>query len=257
MAHLLACFPEVPAFTGQKPHLPTWHPQSQGKSSDPPPPVLCFTTPLRAPLVSARRRQWHPTPVLLPGKSHRKRSLVGCSPWGRGESDTTEQLHFHFSLSCIGEGKGNPLQCSCLENHRDGGVWRAAVYGVAESRTRLKRLSSSSSSNSVSQSNLPPSSQPFLKSIHTSLQGSRGQFHPDPTPKLTCSHLSPFLLSTTHAGLHATLATSFFPRQFTQWVFRKHPLRARFSSVCWSTVGEEKDWIPVVVELICQWKINK
>ena len=56
----------------------------------------------------------------------------------------TEQLHFHFSLSCIGEGNGNPLQCSCLENPRDGGAWWAAVYGVAQSRTRLKRLSSSS-----------------------------------------------------------------------------------------------------------------
>ena len=58
------------------------------------------------------RRQWHPTPVLLPGKSHGRRSLVGCSPWGREESDTTEWLHFHYSLSCIGEGNGNPLQCS-------------------------------------------------------------------------------------------------------------------------------------------------
>ena len=85
-----------------------------------------------------RRRQWHPTPVLLPSKSHGRRSLVGCSPWGRLESDTTERLHFHFSLSCIGEGNGNPLQCSCLENSRDGGVWWAAVYGVAQSRTRLK-----------------------------------------------------------------------------------------------------------------------
>ena len=87
---------------------------------------------------------WHPTPVLLPGKSHGLRSLVGCSPWGREESDTTERLHFHFSLSCIGEGNGNPLQCSCLENPRDGGAWWAAVYGVTQSRTRLKRLSSSS-----------------------------------------------------------------------------------------------------------------
>ena len=57
----------------------------------------------------------------------------------------TERLHFHFSLSCIGEGNGNPLQCSCLENPRDGGAWWVAVYGVAQSRTRLKRLSSSSS----------------------------------------------------------------------------------------------------------------
>ena len=80
----------------------------------------------------------HPTPVLLPGKSHGWRSLVGCSPWGRKESDRTERLHFHFSLSCIGEGKGNPLQCSCLENPRDRGACWAAVYGVAQSRTRLK-----------------------------------------------------------------------------------------------------------------------
>ena len=75
------------------------------------------------------RRQWHPTPVLLLGKSHGRRSLVGCSPRGREESDMTERLHFHFSLLCIGEGNGNPLQCSCLENPRDG---------VAQSRTQLK-----------------------------------------------------------------------------------------------------------------------
>ena len=84
-----------------------------------------------------RRRQWHPTPVLLPGKFHGWRSLVGCSPWGCKESDMTERLHFHFSLLCTGEGNGTPLQCSCLENPRDG---------VAQSQTRLKWLSSSSSS---------------------------------------------------------------------------------------------------------------
>ena len=74
------------------------------------------------------RRQWQPTPVLLPGKSHGQRSLVGCGPWGREESDTTEQLHFHL-------GNGNPLQCSCLENPRDGGAWWATIYGVAKSQT--------------------------------------------------------------------------------------------------------------------------
>ena len=88
------------------------------------------------------RRQWHPPPVLLPGKSHGQRSLVGCNPWGCEESDTTEWLQFHFSLSWIGEGNGNPLQCSCVENPRDRGAWWAAVYGVAQSRTRLKWLSS-------------------------------------------------------------------------------------------------------------------
>ena len=71
--------------------------------------------------------------------------LCRLSPQGRQESDTTERLHFHFSLSCIGEGNGNPLQCSCLESPWDRGAWWAAVYGVAQSWTRLKRLSSSNS----------------------------------------------------------------------------------------------------------------
>ena len=71
---------------------------------------------------------------------------MGCSPRGREETDTTKRLHFHFSLSRIGEGNGNPLQCSCLENRRDRGAWWAAVYGVAQSRTQLKQLSSSSTS---------------------------------------------------------------------------------------------------------------
>ena len=92
-----------------------------------------------------RRRQWQPTPVLLPGKSHERRSLVGCNPWSCKESDMTERLHFHFSLSFIGQGNGSPLQCSCLENPRDSGAWWAAVYGVTQSWTELKRLSSSSS----------------------------------------------------------------------------------------------------------------
>ena len=93
------------------------------------------------------KRNWLPTPVLLPGKSHGQRSLVGCSLWGCEESDATERLHFHFSLSRIGEGNGNPLQCSCLENPRDGGAWWSIVHGVTKSQTRLKRLSSSSSSS--------------------------------------------------------------------------------------------------------------
>ena len=97
-----------------------------------------------SPSTIHKRRQWQPTPVLLPGKSHGRRSLVGCSPWGLEELDTTGHLHFHFSLSCIGEGNGNPLQCSCLENPRDRGAWWAAVYGVTQSRTWLKQLSSSS-----------------------------------------------------------------------------------------------------------------
>ena len=85
------------------------------------------------------RRQWRPTPVFLPGESHGRRSLVG-SNWIREQSDTTEQLHFPFSLPCIGEGNGNPLQRSCLENPRDVPAWWAAVYGAAQSRTRLSNL---------------------------------------------------------------------------------------------------------------------
>ena len=74
----------------------------------------------------------------LAWKIHGRRSLVDVQSMGSLESDTTERLHFHFSLSCIGEGNGNPLQCSCLENSRDGEAWWAAVYGVAQSWTRLK-----------------------------------------------------------------------------------------------------------------------
>ena len=92
-------------------------------------------------LLILLRCLWHTT-VLLPGKSHGRRSLVGYSPWGCEESDMTERLHFHFSLSCIGEGNGNPLQYSPSQGQRS---WWAAVYGVAQSWTRLKQFSSSSS----------------------------------------------------------------------------------------------------------------
>ena len=110
-----------------------------------------------------RRRQWHPTPVLLPGKSHGRRSLVDCSPWGRTELDTTERLHFHFSLSFIGEGNGNPLQCSCLENPRDGGAWRAAVYGVAQSRTWLSNLAATGILAPLHQQTIPYPTSPQSK----------------------------------------------------------------------------------------------
>ena len=136
------------------------------------------------------RRQWQPTPGLLPGKSHGPRSLVGCSPWGHEESIMTEELHFYFSLSCIGERNGNPLQCSCLENPRDSGAWWAAVYGVAQNQTRLKRLSSSSSSSRSWQPSAPPhphilrfrvrgTSSVFKGPlyIHTWFQGARQTFH--------------------------------------------------------------------------------
>ena len=82
--------------------------------------------------------------------------------WDLEESDTTEQLHFHFSLSCIGEGNGNPLQCSCLENPRDEGAWWAAVYGVAQSRTRLKRLSAAAAAAAVCKCHFKLSHAPWL-----------------------------------------------------------------------------------------------
>ena len=97
------------------------------------------------------RRKGQPIPVFLPGESDGQRSLASYSPWGRTELDTTERLHFHFTLSCIGERNGHPLQCSCLENPRDGGAWWAVVYGVAQSWTQLKWLSSSSNSSSSRQ----------------------------------------------------------------------------------------------------------
>ena len=144
-----------------------------------------------------RRRQWHPTPVLLPGKSHGWRSLVGCTPWVLGELDTTEQLHFHFSLSCIGEGNGKPLQCSCLENPRDGGAWWAAVYGVAQSQTPLKWLSSSSSSsifNKMSTKKCPFFPCPFYKTVflntlHMCLQQHRLLICQQPLRVIRYSHL--------------------------------------------------------------------
>ena len=110
---------------------------------------------------NTRRRHWHPTPVLLPGKSHGWRSLVGYSPWGRKASNTTERLHFHSSLSCTGEGKGNPLQCSCLENPRDGGAWWAAFLGVAQSRTRLKRFKQQQQQHIIPTTGIPAAKWPL------------------------------------------------------------------------------------------------
>ena len=119
-----------------------------------------WATPLSLFTFMHWRRKWQPTPVFLPRESHGQRRLVGCCLWGRIELDTTERLHFHFSLSCIGEGNGNPLQCSCLENPRDGGAWWAALYGVAPGRTWLKGLSSSSSRR---RSGVVPSGHPYWK----------------------------------------------------------------------------------------------
>ena len=87
------------------------------------------------------RRKWQPIPVFLTREFHGQKSLVGCHLWAQEESDMTERLHFHFSFSCIGEGNGSPLQCSCLENPRDRGAQWAAVYGVSQSQTSLKGLS--------------------------------------------------------------------------------------------------------------------
>ena len=84
----------------------------------------------------SQRRQWQPIPVFSPGKSIGWRSLVGCSLWGLYESGTAEQLHFHFSLSCIGEGNGNPLRSSCMENPMDrGALVGCSPWGCYESGT--------------------------------------------------------------------------------------------------------------------------
>ena len=110
------------------------------------------------------------------------------SPWGRKESETTERLHFHFSLSCTGEGNGNPLQCSCLENPGDGGAWGAAVCGIAQSQTRLKRLSSSSSI--VFSQLVPPSPAPAVSTSLLSMSAS---------PLLPCKQVHQYHLSRFHA----------------------------------------------------------
>ena len=95
--------------------------------------LLCSSTKphLKSRGVGRRwRRQWHPTPVLLPGKSHGWRSLMGCSPWGSDESDMTERLLSLFTfLHWRSARNGNPLQCSCLENPRDCGAWWATSMG--------------------------------------------------------------------------------------------------------------------------------
>ena len=133
----------------------------------------CLQKQFRSPLnVAIWRRQWHPTPVLLPGKSHGRRSRVGCSPWGCWGSDTTERLHFHFSLACIGEGNGNPFQGSCLENPRDGGAWWAAFYGVAQSWTLLTWLSSSSRKKKIT----PGWESPFIFCISVFLTNDLTEF---------------------------------------------------------------------------------
>ena len=120
-------------------------------------------------LRATRRRQWHSTPVLLPGKSHGWRSLVGYSPWGLEVSDKTERTSLSLFTSMYWRRKWQPLQCSCLENPRDGGAWWAAVYGVAQSWTRLKRLSSSSSSSRATEEILLVSSFPsFLRFLCSS-----------------------------------------------------------------------------------------
>ena len=135
------------------------------------------------------RRKWQPTPVFLPGESQGRGSLVGCCRWGHTESDTSEWLHFFFSLSCIGEGNGNPLQCSCLENPRDGGAWWAAIYGVAQSRTRLKQLSSSSSSSRV------------LPGVHTHLSAKMDSTK-EAYGELASHSITPLLTSAGAVGEH-------------------------------------------------------
>ena len=106
----------------------------------------------------------------------------GLQSMGSLESDATERLHFHFSLSCIGEGQGNPLQCSGLENPRDGGAWWAAIYGVAQSWTWLKWLSSSSNMPIKHESNVFHSLSwlRYLLSPHAGVVFSQSELKPLP-----------------------------------------------------------------------------
>ena len=164
-----------------------------------------------------RRRQWHPTPVLLPGKFHGRRSLVGCSPWGRWESDTTERLHFHFSLSCIGEGNGRPLQCSCLENPRAARAWWAAVYGVTQSRTRLKRLSSSSR-DTLTNLGLPPPSSSTSETSLVHMVDPSAQFN----KSLKLIHFAVFfiyVLQLSSRSLILSAASLSLLLTFCSWIF--------------------------------------
>ena len=122
------------------------------------------------------RRQWHPTPV-LPGKSHGWRSLVGCSPWGREESEMTERFHFHFSLSCIGEGNGNPLQCSCLENPRDRepvGLPSMGLHRVRHNRSDLAAAHTSKVMLKILQARLQQYVKRELPDIQAGFRKGRG-----------------------------------------------------------------------------------
>ena len=138
---------------------------------------------------------------------------MGCSPWDREESDTTKQLHFHFSLSCIGEGNGNPLQCSCLENPRDGGAWWAAIYGVAQSRTRLKQLSSSSSSSDNEQPHSGPVGGRVEKQLPSFDVTCSSFCHILVVQSLSCVHLFVTSWTAAHQGsLSFTISWSLFKR---------------------------------------------
>ena len=116
---------------GIEPHIPCIERQTLNHWTSREVPILTLVFIL--PVHLLWRRQWHPTPVLLPGKSHEWRSLVGCGPWGHYESDTINRLHLHFSVSRIGEGNGNPLQCSCLRipgTGEPGGLLSMGSYRV-------------------------------------------------------------------------------------------------------------------------------
>ena len=139
------------------------------------------------------RRKWQSAPVFLPGESHGQGSLVGCPPWGCKEPDTTEATYHACMHACIGEGNGNPLQYSCLENPRDRGAWWGAVYGVVQIRTWLTRLSSSSSSSSILYWNIAINNVVIVSSAQQ--RNSAIHIHVSILPKLP-----------SHSGCHMTLS---------------------------------------------------
>ena len=178
--------------------------------------------------------------MFLPGESQGWRSLEGCSPLGREESDTTERLPFHYSLSSIGEGNGNPLQFSCLQNPRDRGAWRAAVYGVAQSRTRLKWLSSSSSSSSSRLAHQASLSMGFSQQEYWSglLFPSPGDL-PDPgVIKAESIHL---LLEHCSFCLCCKLSSS-FPIASCLFVYHLRRKKLSWAGTCWWRV-QLSSWI--------------
>ena len=151
----------------------------------------------------------------------------GLQSMGSLESNMTERLHFHFSLSCIGEGNGNPLQCSCLETPRDGGAWWAAVYGVAQSRTRLKPLSSSSSSMGF-----PGGSDSKLSTCNAGDLGSSPESGRSPVEGNGYTLQYSCLENSMDRGAWQAIVQGVAESDMTEQLTLSHPISSLISSIC-------------------------